>query len=270
MKQTPILMVLLAVAASIPILFTQPRANSAEPASGTNRAVLVELFTSEGCSVCPPADRLLVELDQRQPVDGVEIIALGEHVDYWDGLGWRDSFSSAEATRRQQSYSLHFGSNRVYTPQMVVDGEEEFVGSDKGQALQAIRRAAMRAKARVRIERDTAAGDSKPAAWTIHVEGLPPKAPKKLDVYVAVVERGLSSQVARGENRGRTLKHTSVVRALKKIGEFANSPGARFKQRAELPLDSAWKRDNVRIVAFAQESDVGRVLGATSVPVPPQ
>lgn len=270
MKRTPTLMTLLAVSVSVLLLFVQPRAHSAGPPGETTRAVLVELFTSEGCSSCPPADRLLVELDQHQPIDGVEIIALGEHVDYWDGLGWRDSFSSAQATRRQQSYSLHFGSNRVYTPQMVVDGGEEFVGSDKGQALQAIRRAAMRAKARVRIEPDTATADSKLSAWTIYVEGLPPRAPKKLDVYVAIIESGLSSQVARGENRGRTLKHTSVVRALKKVGELANSPGARFEQRAELPLDAAWKRNNVRIVAFAQESDVGRVLGATSIPVPPQ
>jgi hypothetical protein len=229
--------------------------------------VLVELFTSEGCSSCPPADRLLVELDERQPVADVEIIALGEHVDYWDGLGWRDSFSSAEATGRQQKYSRHFGQNRVYTPQMVVDGVEEFVGSDKRQAQQAIQRAASRAKAQLRIEPDSSAGDAHAARWMIFVDSLPPKAPRNVDVYVAITESGLANQVSRGENRGRTLKHTSVVRVLQKIGEFDNSPGARFEHGVELPLDSAWKRENLRIAAFVQEPAVGRVMGAVSVAV---
>lgn len=270
MKRTPMLMVLLAAAMAGPILFMRPGARSAESTTEAARAVLVELFTSEGCSSCPPADRLLIEFDQHQPIEGVEIITLGEHVDYWDGLGWRDSFSSAQSTRRQQSYSLRFGANRVYTPQMVVDGEEEFVGSDKGQALLAIRRAAMRAKARLRIEPDTAAADPRRAAWTIHVDKLPPKAPKKVDVYVAILEGALSSLVARGENRGHTLKHTSVVRTLRKIGEMESRPGARFEQHVQVQLDAAWKRENLRIIAFAQEAAAGRVLGAVSASAAPR
>lgn len=244
------------------VLLTAPAPS--RPPSEAKTAVLVELFTSEGCSSCPPADRLLIELQERQPDAGIEVIALGEHVDYWDGLGWRDRFSSAELTGRQQDYSLRFGQNRVYTPQMVVDGSEEFVGSDKRQAQQAIQRAAARAKARLRIEPDSSSGDAT-ARWTIHVDSLPPKAPGRVDVYVAVTESGLSNQVSKGENSGRRLPHTSVVRVLQKIGEMNNDAAARFEHAVELPLDPSWNRQNLRLAAFVQEPRVGRVLGAASV-----
>lgn len=253
------------VLAAAAVLLLTARLSDAQQATDTKPVVLVELFTSEGCSSCPPADRWLIELQERQPVAGVEVIALGEHVDYWDGLGWRDPFSSAELTGRQRDYSLHFGQNRVYTPQMIVDGAEEFVGSDKREARQAIQRAASRAKARVRITPDSAAG--KTARWTIHVDGLPPKAPPRVDVYVAVTESGLANEVKNGENRGRRLEHSSVVRVLQKIGEMGGAPPAKFEHHVELPFDSSWNKENLRVVAFVQEPKVGRVLGAASAPV---
>jgi hypothetical protein len=236
-----------------------------QPPSEAKTAVLVELFTSEGCSSCPPADRLLIELQEQQPAVGIEIIALGEHVDYWDGLGWRDRFSSAELTGRQQDYSRHFGQNRIYTPQMVVDGAEEFIGSDKRQAQQAIQRAAARAKAHLRIEPDPSPGDASIARWTIHVNSLPPKSPARVDVYVAVTESGLSNQVSKGENRGRRLPHTSVVRVLQKIGEMDTRRATSYEHPVELPLDSSWNRKNLRLAAFVQEPNAGRVLGAASL-----
>src|SRR6267142_3420791 len=117
----------------------------AEAADGSapRRMVLVELFTSEGCSSCPPADAVLSELVLRQPVAGVEVLALGEHVDYWDRLGWRDPFSSAMFSARQSNYDARvFHRNEVYTPQLVVDGQLERVGSDVSAIQRAINQAA--------------------------------------------------------------------------------------------------------------------------------
>jgi hypothetical protein len=256
---------LLSLLAAGAILLIAPVAGDSQQGRKPKTAVLVELFTSEGCSSCPPADRLLIELQERQPFAGVEIVALGEHVDYWDGLGWRDRFSSAELTARQRDYSLHFGQNRVYTPQMIVDGAEEFVGSDKGRAQQAIQRAAARPKARLRIVPGALPGGAGPSRWTIHVDGLPAKSPPRVDVYVAVTESGLSNQVSKGENRGRRLQHASVVRVLRKAGVMGNSPAAKFERTVELALDTDWNRENLRVVAFVQESGAGRVLGATSL-----
>src|SRR5258708_30693112 len=103
--------------------------------------VIVELFTSEGCSDCPPADVLLEKLIATQPIGGAEIIGLGQHVDYWDRLGWKDRFSSSALTNRQQLYQTRFGTESIYTPQMVVDGRTEFVGSDASAARKAIEKA---------------------------------------------------------------------------------------------------------------------------------
>src|SRR5229473_964263 len=110
----------------------------ADTRAAATTPILVELFTSEGCSDCPPADGVLEKLIATQPISGVEVIGLGQHVDYWDQLGWKDRFSSAALTNRQHVYGAHFGLDSMYTPQMVVDGRAQLVGSDGGAARKAI------------------------------------------------------------------------------------------------------------------------------------
>src|SRR6266545_881299 len=118
-------------------------AAAATPApAGARAAVVVELFTSQGCSSCPPADRLLTRLPGS--IDGVLVLPLAFHVDYWDDLGWRDPFSSADWTARQKRYAAAIAGGHVYTPQLVVQGREDMVGSDRGAVEDAIRRAAAR------------------------------------------------------------------------------------------------------------------------------
>ena len=147
-------------AATDRVLAAVPAANSAEQDS-VPTPVLVELFTSEGCSSCPPADRLLGRLETIQPVRGAEIIVLSEHVDYWDRLGWKDRFSSPEFTERQKAYGRKLSSG-AYTPQMVLDGSEELIGSDARAASQMIAHLAQRPKARVNVSLLTASEKSSP------------------------------------------------------------------------------------------------------------
>src|SRR5271169_154232 len=177
--------------------------------------VLVELFTSEGCSSCPPADALLSRLGRTQPVRGANIIALEEHVDYWDRLGWKDPFSSEAATARQGEYGEAFGGRQVYTPQMIVDGRAEFVGSSDTDALRAIRAASQAPKPDIQLSWET--GDS----LAIHVEPLT-DAPARdgAQLFLVVAENMLHSDVKRGENAGRALEHNGVVRQLLPLGKI--------------------------------------------------
>src|SRR4051794_8603518 len=192
-----------------------PALNSGSPPP---TVVIAELFTSEGCSSCPPADTLVRQLADAQPFDGAYLIAIEEHVDYWDRLGWRDPFSSAAYTSRQSQYDARvFHRNEVYTPQLVIDGRLAAVGSDTGAIQRAIRRAAEGPKAAVDVtvirQRD------RELEVRLRVD-VPPSLTlrESAEVIVAVVEDNLHSEVRRGENRGRTLKHDAVVRRLTAVG----------------------------------------------------
>ena len=226
--------------------------------------VLVELFTSEGCSDCPPADTVLAGLVADQPIPGAEVIALGEHVDYWDQLGWKDRFSSAALTNRQQTYGSHFNLDSVYTPQMVVDGRAQLVGSDAAAARRAIERAAAGEHASVALRVDSES--DRAIAVTVTVAGVQHRGRgDRADVQVAITEDAVVSEVKRGENHGRTLTHAAVVRSLATIGQVAADGGA--TARAEIPLGAEWRRDRLKAVAFVQEQRGRAILASAVAPV---
>ena len=207
--------------------------------AGQPRApVLVELFTSEGCSSCPPADRLLERLDP-------QAIVLSEHVDYWNHEGWKDPFSAAIFTQRQEAYGRRFGLESVYTPEMVVDGETEFTGADGRRALAEISQADRRPRAQVRISRTGA---------SLRVEvGAPPAF---AGIFLILAQASGTSEVTGGENNGHRLHHVAIVRSIRKIGSVKR--GAGFSREVGLPPDAGAGR----IIVFVQESDQGRVFGA--------
>jgi hypothetical protein len=230
----------------------------------SSNPVLVELFTSEGCSSCPPADALLARLDQEHSVGGAEVITLEEHVDYWDRLGWRDPYSSSRWTLRQQDYALVFHRDGVYTPQMVVDGTDEFIGSRERQARQAIHNAAERPKAEIHLEPVSVAS----GRYQLKIDvQLPPELHKAKGarVWLAVTESGLHTMVSGGENAGRDLHHAAVVRSLQNVGALDPRATPAFRGEPEVKLDESWKRENIRFVVFVQDKNSLRVLGAASV-----
>src|SRR2546430_16007885 len=223
-------------------------------------AVLVELFTCEGCSSCPPADALLQQLDRWQPVAGSQLTVLSEHVDYWDHGGWSDPHSSHLLTERQNAYSEHFKLATVYTPQMVVDGNREFLGSDGRLALQACQKAAGFRKIPIRI---SSVSHENPVTLKAHVEADALDESykfKQADIYIVVALNSAESQVAGGENKGRHLSHVAVVQSLTKIGSVKK--GKSFARDVSLKLEPRTDPGRVRVIAFVQESGQGQVLGA--------
>ena len=208
-------------------------------------AVLIELFTSEGCSSCPPADAVLARLHRDQPISGVQLLVLSEHVDYWNNLGWKDPYSDALFSERQELYG-----SRIYTPQVIVDGRTDVLGSNLYGILQAARAAAREQHGAVRLER-TATG------VRLSVTNMSEHSDAR--VMVAVVEDGLVSRVEKGENAGRTLEHTAVVRALREAGK-ARAGEAGWAGEVPVPMDVSWKRP--RVIAFVQDTRSRRILAA--------
>jgi hypothetical protein len=234
---------------------------SDNPPSAGPSPVLVELFTSEGCSSCPPADALLQKLDRDQPVSGAQVIVLSEHVDYWNHLGWKDPYSSRFFSDRQNAYGRQFGLNSVYTPQMVVDGAAEFTGSDSRQASAAIGKAGHLQKIPIRV---ASLSLKMPDTLSLHVEADPLAASsgqKNGEVYVAVALNRAESEVSGGENGGRHLSHTAVVQSLTKVGLLENGKG--FDRDLKISLQPRTDAANLRVIAFVQEPGSGHVLGAT-------
>jgi hypothetical protein len=232
-------------------------------------AVVLELFTSEGCSSCPPADLLLSELQNRPVTPGVEVIAFEEHVDYWNNGGWNDPYSSPRWTQRQGDYQSAFKkqSDAGYTPQLVIDGNREIVGSRTNEVLALVLAAAQLPKIEVKI----APGASQKAAQSFAVSvGRPADGSSAgdADVMLAVTETGLHSSVNAGENAGKALQHAAILRRMDKLGTI-HAKNSAFSASPTVKFESSWKRDNLRIVVFVQDKKSQHIIGAAELHVPP-
>ena len=206
---------------------------------------VLELFTSEGCSSCPPADNLLPQLAKLDD----NIITLSFHVDYWDRLGWKDPFSSSEFTERQKKYGDQLHLESVYTPQLIINGQYEMVGSNRNSATQTIK-SVLNEKAVVHIKINEVKKDANKLLVGCEAEGDL----KKLDLIAALVQKQAVMKVKAGENNGATLSHTNVVRSfIKQIAE----PNTSFT----LNMPAGIADNNWRLIIYSQKKD-GKITGA--------
>lgn len=255
---------MLFAALAVPALLLSS-AGSGQQGKASQAPVLVELFTSQGCSSCPPADRLLSTL-RSDPAFGGRVIPLAFHVDYWNYIGWQDPFSSAQWTGRQQRYAQALGNgSRVYTPQLVVNGREDCVGSNAGDVRDRVGAALGTAPAgRVTVAATPGAAEVKVRVEAaVAGKGLA----RDLDVLVALYEDGLVTPVGRGENASRTLRNDYVVRRLQKAFALPPAVGSRQVGEVTLPLERSWKRGNLGVVAFLQDPATLAVHGAAVQPL---
>lgn len=238
---------------------SRPPVNNAQSPSGV---VLVELFTSEGCSSCPPADSLLKQLSEEPSIPGVEVIALEEHVDYWDHLGWKDPYSSSIFTERQNDYARLFHTNGAYTPQMVVDGQAEFVGNRSREVLQAIQKAAAGPKLMITLVSSLGSAGPK-VGFDIKIANLAAlPTGKEAELWVAITERNLHTDVKAGENSGERWQHAAVVRSIRKVSSFRGPSD--YVAKSDMKLDRSWEGANLNFVAFAVEKSSRKIVGAAT------
>jgi len=226
----------------------------AQPARA-QQPVVIELFTSEGCSSCPPADAMLTKLSHQRNSSLAKLILLGEHVEYWNGPGWTDRFSAPTYTQRQYDYVKDFHLATAYTPQIVIDGHLQTSGNDPRTVEQTILQEAK---------------TPKPAAVSLRF--LSPEklqvvvdnpAHTKMEVLFAVTEDDLTTNVRGGENGGRTLTHSAVVRELHRLGATSD---AKFDKTVNVPDKPDWKKGDLRAIVLVQNPSSGQILGAAEVP----
>jgi hypothetical protein len=246
---------LFAILVMITCAASADHARTPDPASSP---VLVELFTSEGCSSCPPADALLQQMDAAQPVPGAQLIVLSEHVDYWNHDGWKDPYSSSFLTDRQSGYVRALSLNTPYTPQIIVDGASELRANGTEQVIQILQKAAATPKVPVRISSLNIEAQS-PALLRAHIDVDGRSQKHNADIFVAVALDHAESQVLRGENTGRHLEHVAVVQEITRIGKLEKQKS--FGQDFQVKLKPGTDPMNIRVIAFVQESGFGKVLG---------
>lgn len=224
-------------------------------ATAQRTPVVVELFTSEGCSSCPPADNLIARLPRT--FSDIDVIPLSEHVDYWNHLGWKDRFSSPLFTERQQDYGRTFRVESVYTPQVVINGQTQCSGNDEACVAQAIRKAeAPKASAQLLL--------ISPSLMRITVDRIPENV-RNADVFLAVTESGLESSPTKGENNGTRLRHVGVVRTLTSLAHIDTKRAANYIVDAKLNPNPEWRAENLQYVLFVQDRVSRRIIGATTL-----
>jgi len=252
-KYSPLLLPFLLLYAANP---GQSQSAGAPPAA---TPILIELFTSEGCSSCPPADAWLQKLDVSQPIPGAQAIVLSEHVDYWNHDGWKDPYSSSFFTDRQSAYVRGLGGSSPYTPQFIVNGATELQLSDQVQLRNILFKAAKSAQLPVNIGTVTIEGDS-PAVLRAHIDADGTSSKHNADVVAVIALDHAESQVLHGENGGKRLSHASVALDLVRIGKLEK--GKAFSQDFQTKIKPGVDPKNLRLIVFLQESGLGAVLGA--------
>lgn len=247
----------------ITLLALAAQGGTAPGQGGPGGPVVLELFTSQGCSSCPPADRLLTHLGQDPKLAG-RVIPLAFHVDYWDYIGWRDPFDSQRWSQRQQEYARAFRSNRIYTPQLVVAGRTECVGSEEGDVLRQIGDALDAPPAgRVTLAVDPLTPDGQ-LRVKVGARLSRTAAPGDLDLWVAVWETGLVTAVGAGENASRTLHNDYVVRRFEKALTVPGTAGAERSGEIVLGIDKRWKVAQLGVAAFLQDPATLHIHGAAA------
>ena len=257
MGRTTILLALLTISGSlVATAFKGGGSDRGATAGSAPTPVVVELFTSEGCSSCPPADALLQKFDT-QPDPRAEFIVLSEHVDYWNHIGWKDPYSAAAYSERQNAYCRHLNLDGAYTPQVVVDGTLEFVGSNAEQARNAFDKAAANPKIPMKISDVKLEGNRLKA----HIEtaALPARV-RKAEIVVVLALNHAESLVKAGENSGRHLTHVAVVRSIQEGGEIKG--GESFSGEVSVAVERGFDLTRYRMIAMIQEPGRGRILGA--------
>jgi hypothetical protein len=253
LRTTPLLLLGLLLGTG---LGTISEAIASKPASSP---VLVELFTAEGCSSCPPADALLIEMDAHQLVPGAQLIVLSEHVDYWND-SWPDPFASAQLTARQADYVHALKRPSPYTPQFIIDGTSEIRLNDPQEIDHIFREAAASPKIPVNVG-SIRLESGNPAHLSGIIEVDATSAQHKADVYLAIALDRVETKVLHGENRGKTLAHVAVVEYLSKVGGL--KPGEKFNGAFRVRMERGLDPNNARLIVFVQETGNGKVIGAT-------
>ncbi len=240
------------------VILGAARSAIASPDADAGHVVLVELFTSQGCSSCPPADQLLSAIGGQ---DGGRVVPLAFHVDFWNSQGWTDPFSSKQWTLRQVAYERQLGISQVYTPQAVVDGTTEMVGSDAAHLRAAIEAAGARPGAKLALRLEPSSSRVEVAVDVDLPDAL---RGKKLDLFVALFETGLSTPVGRGENGGKTLRNDYVVRELERAGRLSRDGPPESHHTATLHVSKEWNPSHLGVAAFLQDPGSLAILGSAA------